>query len=80
MSAIIDFTAERQARVEPDPDCVTADPDRRPMQIYALDYRLGGRVLTLTIDAYSFEDAEARVAAMRESLVLVGQVVARGEL
>lgn len=79
-SKLVDFAAERAARGAPDPDCLATDAEGRPAQLYALDYRFDGRVLTLTIWASSFADAEARVAAMRESLVVVGQVVSRGEL
>lgn len=80
MSEIVDFGAERAARVEPDPDCRMVDAQGHSLELYAIDYRMGGVIFTMTIWAGSFAEAEARVAAMRESLVLVGQVVSRGEL
>ena len=44
------------------------------LRTYVLEYAMGGRRWGLSIIAYSMEDAEARVAAMRDSLVLCGEL------
>lgn len=62
-------------RGPPAPDCLSRDAYGREMQLYALSYEMDGRRWASEVWAYSWEDAEARVAAMRESLMLDGQTV-----
>lgn len=71
---IIDLTAEREKREAPDPEFVQTDDYGRKLYAFAVSYTLGGREHTHHIWAYGWPDAEARVAAMRESLVVDGQV------
>lgn len=46
------------------------------MQLYTLSYRLDDRTWSFTVWAYSLDDAEARVKAIRRCLTLDGVVVA----
>jgi hypothetical protein len=73
MSDIIDLNAERSKRDQPDPEFVRKDDFGRPLYTFLLSYEMGGSQWCAEIWAYSFEDAEARVAAMRESLKVDGQ-------
>lgn len=74
MNNIIDLSVQRTARERPDPSLGAADEYGRRLGRYALSYRMGGGRLALDILAYSVEDAEARVAAMRDSLVMDGEI------
>lgn len=70
----IDFQAEKSRREMPDADCRKVDDFGRPMGLYALDYKYEGGSWPLEVWAYSTEDAQARVVAMRDSLTLLGQI------
>jgi hypothetical protein len=77
MSEIIDLGAERNARSRPDSDHIRRDDFGREMFEYILGYDMDGSSWGgVTIWAYSTEDAESRVHAMRESLRLDGQIFA----
>lgn len=73
MSDIVDLATERNKRDEPDPALVMRDDFGRLLYLFGLDYEFDGREWMTELWAYSFEDAEARVAAMRQSLKVVGQ-------
>ncbi len=73
---IIDLNAERNRRAQPDPEFVKQDDYGRPLYMFLLSYEYQDRRWQAEIWAYSFEDAEGRVAAMRESLVCDGQCFA----
>lgn len=74
MTDIVDFSAILTARDRPDPDLVCHDAFGREMRTYVLEYKMNGRRWGLSVVAYSMEDAESRVAAMRNSLVLCGEL------
>lgn len=76
MTSIISLTAERTKRDAPDADCIRSDSTGNQMQIYALEYRFNDRRCEAEIWAYSMQDAQSRVAAVRDSLTLIGQTVA----
>ncbi|MBZ7927670.1 hypothetical protein LAC81_37680 (plasmid) [Ensifer adhaerens] len=71
---IIDLQQVRSALEAPDRDCVSQDAFGRPLFHYGLEYRFDGRVWTLSLEAYSFEEAERRVAEIRAGLHLYGQI------
>jgi hypothetical protein len=71
---IIDFKSRRSARQQPDPRFVEYDDNRRGMLHYKLSYFMDGKEWAVEIWAYSWEDAEARVGAMHNSLCLRGQM------
>lgn len=73
---VIDLNAEREKRDGPDADCTKTDQWGRRMYLYALEYSFADARWATDIWAYSVEDAEERVAAMRESLVVLGQTYA----
>ncbi len=73
---IIDLNAERNKREQPDPDCVKRDQYGRDMFLFGLEYKMGEDAWTTHLWAYSWDDAEARVQAMRESLTIYGQIAA----
>jgi hypothetical protein len=74
MSDVINLTAKRNERENPDPEFVRKDDFGRPMYCYALDYAMDDASWGAQIWAYSMEDAERRVEAMRSSLSLLGQM------
>ena len=74
MGELFDLNQARTAREQPDPEHVQRDQFGRPMYRFALAYEMGGKTWGADVWAYSFEDAERRVAAMRASLSVTGQV------
>lgn len=73
---IIDLTARRNAAAQPDPEFVKHDEYGRPLYTFLVDYVMGEKNIGAQIWAYDHADAEARVAAMRESLTVSGQLFA----
>jgi hypothetical protein len=69
----IDLAAERNKREAPDPEFVRKDDFGRMLYTFLLSYEMDGARWTNEVWAYSFEDAEARVAAMRANLKVDGQ-------
>lgn len=74
MTEIINLSERRNAAEKPDADCVRKDDFGRPLYLFALAYQMIDGEYSTEVWAYSFEDAEARVAAMRESLIVLGQL------
>lgn len=73
---IIDLNERRNAKDGPDPDCIRTDDWGRNLYLYALEYSMDGSQWSVNLWAYSMEDAQNRVDAMRQSLVLSGQTYA----
>ncbi|CCM77115.1 conserved hypothetical protein [Rhizobium mesoamericanum STM3625] len=71
---IIDLNAERDKRNAPDAEHIRTDQFGRQMFQYLCDYRMNDSVWSLRIWAYSQEDAEARIEAIRGSLAYLGQL------
>lgn len=71
---IIDLNAERNKRVEPDPKFVKHDDYGRKLYVFTCSYSMEDRRYCIEIWAYDFPDAEAKVAAMQESLQVDGQL------
>jgi len=71
---IVDLSAILTARDRPDPDLVCHDAFGREMRTYVLEYEMDGRRWGLSVVAYSMEDAESRVVAIRRSLLLCGEL------
>lgn len=72
---IVDLTERRNAAERPDPEFIRKDDFGREMQCYCLSYTYDGKTWGgLDLWAYSMEDAEGRVAAIRESLIMMGQI------
>ena len=72
--SIIDISAERDKRNGPDAEFVRSDDYGRKMFSFSVEYKMGDDGWGFTIWAYSMEDAQARVDAIRASGVLLGQV------
>lgn len=72
--SVIDLNAARAVRELPDAEHLDRDQFGRPMYRFALTYEMGEKIWGVEVWAYSFEDAEQRVAAMRASLSVAGQV------
>lgn len=70
---IIDLAEKRNERERPDPEFIKRDDFGREMFLYTLDYEFQNGHWATQLWAYSAEDADARVAAMRESLRNMGQ-------
>lgn len=77
MSDPISLDAARSARDQPDPEYVRRDDFGRPMFCFILEYEMDGGTWAAELWAYSMVDAKARVDAMKESLVLRGQLFGR---
>lgn len=78
MSDIIDLAAERNKRTAPAPEFLKQDDEGRDMQLYTVAYEMDGERWGFDVWAYSFDDAEKRVRAIRQSAELSGQVYERG--
>jgi hypothetical protein len=74
MIGIVDLSAVRTTRDRPDPDLIHHDSAGRELRTYVLEYEMDGRRWGLSIVAASMDDAEAHIAAMRDSLVLCGEL------
>lgn len=72
--SVVDLSRVRAARERPDREHIRRDDYGRPMYRYALSYEMDGKDWCTEVWAYSFEDAEARVAAMARTLVVQGQI------
>lgn len=71
---IINLNQLRHDRERPDPEFIKRDDFGREMFLYTLEYEFDGGNWATELWAYSFEDAEARVVAMRASLTCKGQL------
>lgn len=74
MTNIIDLSAHRPDPNAPDADYVTTDPQGRDMALFLVCFTHDGAEVGLHLWAYDFEDAEARVQALRASATLCGQI------
>lgn len=74
MSDIIDLNERRNENERPDGAFIHRDESGREMFTFCLSYDLEGRRYGTTIIAYDWDDAQAKVSAMRESLRLDGQL------
>lgn len=74
MTDIVDLATYRQKQ-DTDSYCIRHDQDGREMLLFALEYELQSKTIATHIWAYSMEDAEKRVEAMRTSLVVIGRTV-----
>lgn len=72
--SVIDLGAARTKREKPDEHHVRRDDYGRPMYRFALSYEMDSRDWCTEVWAYSFEDAENRVAAMSRTLTVQGQI------
>ncbi|EJT00957.1 hypothetical protein RCCGE510_31716 (plasmid) [Rhizobium sp. CCGE 510] len=71
---VLMFSRVRNSRDAPDAAFVTTDGDERKLYRFALQYDMDGKSWATEIWAYSSKDAEERVAAMRGSLTMCGQL------
>jgi len=73
---VIDLGRERAKREGPDEDCISYDDQGVPLYTFALHYEMDGKTWAADIPAYSWEDAENRVNAMKQSLTVAGRISA----
>lgn len=73
---IVDLNERRNAAERPDEEHVRKDDFGRPLYEYLLDYAFSDGHYSTTVWAYSADDAQARVSAMRASLEYKGQLFA----
>ncbi|WP_171898188.1 hypothetical protein [Rhizobium leguminosarum] len=71
---VLIFSRVRNDRDDPDAGFVTTDSDHRKLYRFALQYDMDGKSWATDVWAYSVKDAEERVAAMRRSLTMCGQL------
>lgn len=74
MDEIIDLSAERNKRAEPDPQFVRQDDYGRKLYTFLLSYEMDGKQWATELWAYDEADAQARVDAMRQSLTVDGKL------
>jgi hypothetical protein len=72
---VIDLQRIKADREAPDADLMQRDDYGRPMYSYGLEYRMDGQTWTVSLMAYSLEDAEQRAQAMRETISVYGQII-----
>lgn len=77
---IIHLGAERDRRNGPDADHVRRDDFGRPLYRFTCSYDMGDGAWALDLWAYSREDADARMDAIRRSGRVDGQVWTSGRL
>ena len=75
MAEIIEFQKPVLPPDEPDAKFVRKDDYGKPLYCYNLHYQFERGTWALKLWAYSREDAEARVAAIRESVEYFGQIM-----
>jgi hypothetical protein len=71
---VLELIKIRKGDNDPDMPFVIADGEGRLIFRFALEYKMNGKIWATDIWAYSFEDAEDRIAAMRRSLTICGQL------
>ncbi|EJZ16964.1 hypothetical protein RCCGEPOP_33243 [Rhizobium sp. Pop5] len=71
---VLSFSRMRNSRDDPDAAFVTTDVENRQLYRFALEYEMDGKTWATEIWAYSSRDAEDRIAAMRRSLSICGQL------
>ena len=74
MAIVMDLNAERAKREQPDPELISKDDFGRPLYIFLLSYEMDDKRWGVRLWAYDFEDAEKRIAGMRQSLKLDGKL------
>ena len=72
---VITFPMAWQEGNLPDGAFRTTDDVGRPMFQFIADYKLDGRTFSINLWAYDIDDAERRVASMRDCLELQGQIL-----
>ena len=70
----IDLTAYRNAREEPDADCIAYDEYGRKLYTFILSFEMEGKSYGAEIKAYDEEEANKKIAAMRETLEYSGKL------
>lgn len=72
----IDLNAERNKRAAPDAEHIRKDDFGRPMYRFLIEYEMDGSKWTgVHVWAYSWEDAEKRLAALKSTAKLDGQAM-----
>lgn len=71
---VLSFSRMSNSRDSPDAAFVTTDVENRQLYRFALQYNMDGKTWATEIWAYSSRDAEDRIAAMRRSLAICGQL------
>ena len=74
MSEPTDLTAFRNAKAEPDADCMAHDEYGRPLYTFLLSFEMNGAHYGTEIRAYDEAEAMNKVAAMRETLTYDGKL------
>jgi hypothetical protein len=77
MAEIVDLQATRQRRNAPDANCVSEDAQGKAIQLFAVEFHMDGRTFADEIWARDLADAERTVVAIRDSLRVVGEMVAK---
>lgn len=77
---IVDLQQVKDQREGPDADCLLRDNAGRPMGLFGFEYVVKGRKWSFHIEAYSNEDAEERIAAIRQHVFFLGQLARTGDL
>lgn len=76
---IVDLQQVKDQREGPDADCLLRDQWGRPMGIFGVAYKVGDRLFSFKIEAYSEEDAERHIDAIRQGVEFLGQLSRTGD-
>ena len=79
MTDIVDLSQYRAAREQPDADCVRHDEYGRPLYLFSYEFgHADGKIYSFNFWAYDLGDAEAKLASIKSSARIVGQIYATG--
>lgn len=71
---IIDLDQVKEERASPDADCLLRNSTGQRMGVFGFEYRMGDRTFVFKLDALDYEDAEERLAAIRQGVTFLGQL------
>jgi hypothetical protein len=72
--AVVDLTAERNKREQPDAEFMRKDEYGRHVYCFGVQYDHAGSQYSFHLWAYDWADAEAKVASMRSSATVFGKM------
>lgn len=76
---VVDLQQIREQKETPDANCLLRDQWGRPMGLFGFEYQVDGRTWSFSIEAYSHEDAEQHIAAIRQDVTFLGQLQRTGQ-
>lgn len=72
--SVVDLQQVKDQREGPDADCLLRDVWGRPMGLFGFEYVVDGKKWSFHLEAYSHDDAEKRIEAIRQGVTFLGQL------